>query len=80
MAEQLAGFEEVSRRVDARSDGTVAEVKVDWHNAQAKLTQSITFVQDGPERLVIATATAGRGELDDAEPTFRDMLKSFRIG
>jgi hypothetical protein len=79
MAEQLAGFQEVSRRVDARGASVLAEVKVDWHNAQAKLTQSVTFVQDGDDGLVIATATAGRGEFDDAEPTFREMLKSFRI-
>lgn len=79
MAEQLAGFEEVSRRVDARGDGATAELKVDWHNAQAKLTQSITFVDDGKDGLVIATATAGRGEFAEAEPLFREMLKSFRI-
>lgn len=80
MAEQLAGFVEVSRRVDARGGGAMAEVKVDWHNAQAKLTQSVTFVEDGPDGLVIATATAGRGEFADAEPTFREMLKTFRVG
>ena len=80
MAEQLAGFEEVLRRVEARSDGAIAEVKVDWHNAQAKLTQSLTFVEQGEGGMVIATATAGRGDFADAEPIFRDMLKSFRIG
>jgi hypothetical protein len=80
MAEQLAGFEEVFRRVDARGGGAMAEVRVDWHNAQARLTQGITFVEDGADGLVIATATAGRGEFADAEPIFRDMLKSFRIG
>lgn len=79
MAEQLAGFEEVSRHVQARGDAVMAEVKVNWHNAQAKLTQSVTFVEDQQDGLVIATATAGRNEFDDAEPTFRNMLKSFRI-
>jgi hypothetical protein len=79
MAEQLAGFAEVSRRVSARGDGAVAELKVDWHNSQARLTQSITYVQDGPAGLVIATATAGRDEFAEHEPRFRDMLKSFRI-
>lgn len=80
MAEQLAGFEEVSRRIEARGTGTIAEVKVDWHNAQAKLTQSLTFVEEGRDGMVIATATASRGEFADAEPIFREMLKSFRLG
>ena len=80
MAEQLAGFAEVSRRVEARGGGALAEVKVDWHNAQAKLTQSVTFVEDGSDGLVIATATAGRGEFAESEPLFRAMLTSFRVG
>lgn len=80
MAEQLAGFAEVSRRVEMRNGTAFAELRVDWHNAQARLSQSLTFVDDGPERVVVATATAGRGEYADAEPRFRAMLKSFRIG
>ena len=80
MVERLAGFQEISRRVDARGEAGMAEVKVDWHNAQAKLTQSITFVRDGRDGLMIATATAGQGEFADLEPMFREMLKSFRVG
>lgn len=36
-------------------------------------------MRDGSDALMIATATAGQDEYEDAEPTFRDMLKSFRI-
>ena len=80
MTEQLAGFQEVSRLVEAGEDARMAEVKVNWHNAQAKITQRITFVRDGTDALIIATATAGQGEFEDVEPIFRDMLKSFRLG
>lgn len=80
MAEQLAGFREVSRLVEAGEDARMAEVKVNWHNAQAKITQRITFVRDGSEALMIATATAGQGEFGEVEPIFSDMLKSFRLG
>ena len=80
MAEQLAGFREVSRRVDAQDDRAMAELKVDWHNAQAKLTQNLTFVRDAEGGFIVATATAGRGEFAEADPLFRDMLKSFRLG
>lgn len=79
MVEQLAGFREISRRVEG-PDARMAEVKVNWHNAQAKITQGVTFVRDGADALMIATATAGQSEYEDAEPTFRGMLKSFRIG
>lgn len=79
MAEQLAGFREVSRRVDAHGARAVAELKVDWHNAQARLTQNLTFVGAADGGFIVATATAGRGEFVEAEPLFRDMLASFRI-
>jgi hypothetical protein len=79
MAEQLAGFREIERRVDAQRDHALAELRVDWHNAQARLTQKLTFVGDAAGGFIVATATAGRGEFDAAEQLFRDMLKSFRI-
>ncbi len=79
MAEQLAGFQEIERRVDAKGDHALAELRVNWHNAQARLTQKLTFVGDAQGGFIVATATTGRGEFDAAEPLFRDMLKSFRI-
>lgn len=79
MAAQLAGFREISRRVDSQGDGAMVELRVDWHNAQARLTQKLTFVRGADGDVIVATATAGRGEFDEAEPLFGDMLKSFRI-
>lgn len=80
MRDQLAGFAEVSRRLTLDAGHPSAELKVDWNSAQASLTQSVTFVDAGDDGLMIATATAGRGEFADAEPTFREMLQSFRLG
>ena len=79
MSDQLAGFAEVSRRVVVGSGRSTAEVKVDWRSGSSALTQSVTFVDAGEDGLMIATATAGRGEFADAEPEFRRMLQSFRI-
>lgn len=79
MREKLAGLVEVSRRYRSDGGAPTAELKVDWKSAQAELTQSLTFVDTGDDGLMIATATTGRGEFADAEPTFREMLRSFRL-
>ena len=76
MKDQLARFAEVSRRIGEDS----AEVKVDWETAQAALTQTLNFVDADDGVLMIATATAGRGEFAEHEATFRKMLQSFRTG
>jgi hypothetical protein len=80
MRNQLAGFVEVSRRLNVDAGHPSAELKVDWTSVQAALTQSVTFVDAGDDGLMVATATAGRGEFAESEPVFREMLKSFRLG
>jgi len=78
MKEQLAGFALVSRRYDEeRGSG---EVKVDWESSGTPLTQGLTFVEAEGGVLMIATATAGRGEYGEHEGAFREMLGSFRAG
>lgn len=80
METQLARFAIVSRRVDDGDNRATGELKVDWESAQAALTQGLTFVDAGDGVLMIATATAGRGEYGEHEATFREMLQSFRTG
>ncbi|MDQ1077827.1 hypothetical protein QE401_000353 [Pseudoroseomonas cervicalis] len=80
MRGQLANFAEISRRILAGSRRPTAELRVDWSSPQALLTQWVTFVDAGEGRLLVATGTAGRADFAAAEPVFREMLRSFRLG
>ncbi len=79
MKPRLAGFAEVSRQVSGTVPPLVGEIRIDWTSGQSDLRQGLTLVDNGDGNLLIATATAARGEYPAHEPQFAAMLQTFKL-
>lgn len=78
MMTALADFAVVSR-IHATSEQWSAELKIEWQSDGTPLMQWITYANADDTALIIATATAGRGDFAAAEPQFQAILKTVRL-
>ncbi len=74
----LKDLTEVARQ-HATTEQPSAELTIDWSSGTVLLSQWITYANAAGDTFVIATATAGRGELADLKPALAAMLETVRL-
>lgn len=84
VAEEIArwqgkpGYEALMRR-HATPKNLSAEIRLIWTDGAAPLAQWLTFIAAAPDGIVVAAATASRGEMTALEPRFHAMLETLRL-
>ena len=72
------GYEEIMRR-HATPDLPTAELRLVWADEAVALAQWLTFTAVDATTIVVAAATAPRGDMAVLEPQFRAMLETLRL-
>ncbi|MBB3880156.1 hypothetical protein [Sphingomonas pseudosanguinis] len=72
------GYAELMRR-HATPDLPTAEMRLVWTDGVEPLAQWLSFLPADPDTVVVAAATAPRGDMAALEPQFHAMLETLRL-
>ena len=78
MRDQLTRCKALERIASPDQNPPFGEISVEWVAPQGPLGQWVRWIEAGDNRMLVATGTAGRDDLEAHVPIFRKMIKTLR--